>query len=465
MKNKVSEQQVKKELLEISLGKKVTKSEVYNIILFSKESIENINIFIPESFKIKENSLTSFFKYAYSIRDKQKKEGKDSVVSIIENRILQCFHEATTLQKYKLFDYNLFFSENQVLFEETLSLFCKDTDTSGLQSQYFMDKDLIFRIPNYLISDIENSGKIFIIRHIKDKKYLVKCVENKNKMVSFAFSYNSCSFLARQVGYLNDIFIYKGSKQGIKAFISGNQEDSHKWEYLFDEREMFYVYILENMDVFYPMIAKNFKRVSRFHKYLFFEDTYFFKIRPSLFIDFITMFINDPNIDNSKYIYEMHPELIKNIPDDLLLALEKSGKQITIKDSLSMECLKYLVENVEKLESFSFSMSCCERIKQLIPSLFLLENLKKSSESYELFICGKYKNKKGFLDYFHTEDLLIIYFLENLPVLYRYIVKNKDAVFIKQFDEFLYNMSPKIGYFLGDLKLESDSNCFSHNLV
>lgn len=460
----MTEQEIKKELLEISLGKEVTKEDIYKLILFSKNSIEKINIFIPASFKINEDSINSFFEYAYSMRDKQKKDGNEHIVSIIENRILQCFHEATPLQKYKLFDYKSFFLENQTLFEETLSQFSKDTVTRHSKRRVYMDRNLMFNIPDDLRKDIVDAGKAFQVRNIYNLKWLRKMVENKEKIDIFSFPFIFCSQVTYGMNLLLDSVLNKKPVHVVEEFMLGNSKYNESFYSLFNPSETIPLYILDNMDVFYDVFIDTWEECKQYHRYLLFEDDIFWNKNPELFGKAIKGFINDPNVDNLKFLYTIHPKVMLQIPDDLVKELDNSGKYFTINDTFEknwVEIMKLedsLVNKQDNLSSFSLSENFFSLLKSNILDLFESKHLTKSSEEYKLFISGEYKQKKDFVNMFYMDEIATIKVLENLPLFYSLLVNNNDEGFVKQVDTFFIRNYAELKYFMKNITLKSKSN-------
>lgn len=466
----MTEQEIKKELLEISLGKEVKKEDIYKLILFSKNSIEKINIFIPSSFKITEDSLTSFFEYAYNMRDKQKKDGNEHIVSIIENRILQCFHEATPLQKYKLFDYKSFFLENQTLFEETLSQFSKDTVTRCPKRGLYMDRYLMFNIPDDLRKDIVDAGKAFQVRNIYNIKWLRKMVENKEKIDIFSFPFIFRSQVTYGMNLLLDSVVNKKPVNVVEEFLLVTSKYSEEFYSLFDPSEALPLYILDNMDVFYDLFIGSCDECKQYHKYLLFEDDIFWSKNPELFGKAMKGFINDPNVDNSKFLYTIHPKVMLQVPDDLVKELDNSGKYFTINDTFEknwseiMKLEKSLVNKQDNLSSFSLSETFFSILKENILDLLESNPLTKGSEEYELFFSGEYKQKKDFENIFYMDEIATIKVLENLPLFYSLIVNHKNVEFVKQVDSFFIQNYEELKYFMKNVTFKSKSEVYNLRL-
>lgn len=467
MENILTEQEIKKELLEISLGKEVTTEDIYKLILFSKNSIEKINIFIPASFKINEDSIISFFKYAYNMRDKQKKDGNDRIVSIIENRILQCFHEANPLLKYKLFDYKSFFLENQTLFEETLSQFSKDTVTRYPKRGLYMDRYLMFNIPDDLRKDIVDAGKAFQVRNIYNIQWLRKMVENKEKIDIFSFSFVFRHHVTYGMNSLLDSVVNKKPLNVVEEFMLDTSKYNEGLYRLLNPSEIIPLYILDNMDVFYDLFIDSCDECKQYHKYLLFEDDIFWNKNPELLVKAMKGFINDPNVDNSKFLYTIHPKVMLQVPDDLVKELDNSGKYFTINDAFEknwveiMKLEESLVNKQDNLSSFSLSENYFRLLKEHMLALLESKPLTKGSEESELFFSGEYKQKKDFVNMFYMDEIATIKVLENLPLFYSLIVNHKNEEFVKQVDSFFIQNYAELKYFMKNITFKSKSEVYN----
>lgn len=253
----MSEHEIKKELVELSMKDRVDIQKLYALILLSDFPIEELEDFLMTIFK-KELApfINLFFRYLESAKKPFLKDKDIEVLAHAEKRIKYLFENATNLQKYLLFGDGVFYKENPELFVDSLKLFIHDSKVKKLFPDFSMHTNLISSIPEYLVQELNKSEKYLRISYFENKKLLERLVATKEKLDSFMFSpYFQKRVRIGLVRLLNSETITR-CKKDYEILASGSYRESEGFKEKFTEAEQFTIYILEHLDVFLPLVVR-----------------------------------------------------------------------------------------------------------------------------------------------------------------------------------------------------------------
>lgn len=253
----MTEHEVKKELVELGLNDRVDLHKLYSLILLSDFPIQELDFFLLNVLK---KELTPYINQLFRYLGSAKKtilKDKDSDVRVhAEKRIYSLFENSTNLQKYLLFGDRLFYKENPELFSDSLNLFIHDSRVKNSSPDFSMHINIIFYIPECLSQELNKSEKYLRIPYFENKKWLESLVNSREKLDSFVFS----PYFQKRV--MNDFRRLLNSEtiinceQDYERLTSGSYLEIEGFKEKFTESEQFTLYMLENLDVFLPLVVR-----------------------------------------------------------------------------------------------------------------------------------------------------------------------------------------------------------------